>query len=46
MFFSSSGYRKQTVTIPQFRRQFQIGAIWVLFNEALQALKETPDDCE
>ena len=36
----------QTVKLSKNRRQFQIAALRVLLNKALQTLTETADDCE
>ena len=46
MYTSSPASHKQTAKSSKFRKQFQIATVCVLLNKALQALKETPEDCE
>ena len=46
MFTSSTASHHQTTKSSEFRSQFQIAALRVLLKKDLQALKETPVDCE
>ena len=44
MYTSSPPNHNQTARTPKSKRQFQIAALCVLLNKALQALKETQDN--
>ena len=46
MFIFSPGCRNQTTNSFKIPRQFQIAALRVFLNKALQSLKENPEDCE
>ena len=46
MYASLLDRHNQNVKGANFRREFQIATLQVFLNEALQALKENPDDCE
>ena len=46
MYLSSAASHNQTSTSFKIKKHFQFDALRVLFNKALQALKETTDDCE
>ena len=46
MYTSSPASHSQTAKSSEFRSQVQIAAIRVLFDKDLQALNETPVDCE
>ena len=43
---SSPACHKQNAKSSHYRRQFQIGALFVLLNNALQDVKASSDDCE
>ena len=46
MYTSSPACHNQIAKFSKFTSQFQLAAIRDLLNKALQALKETPDECE